>query len=208
MTSSVLTISARYFLRTIVLVVAVGDLGWCPYPSLSAHQEGSKAIYVVDTNSRDPVRIVDAIVEKKRTKLNKNFSAGQDWLRDSEVIAKNVSDNDIIYIELQVFMPDTKASGNEMLYRLQLGNKPGLPVMNEPLLLHPNEEATFILKNERYKSFLKVLNSRHNIADINRLNVRIGFVVFADLTGYSAGLRFKQNPNKPNSWIPDPSNPQ
>jgi hypothetical protein len=196
---------SRHFLQVTALLIAIGYLAWSLYPSLSvsAQQEGKKAIYVVDTDSSDPVKIVGVVVEKKQAKLNAGFLGGNDWLRDSQIIVKNISDKDIIYAELQIFMPETKSSGDEMMYQIKLGNKPGLPVFNDPFLLHANEEATFNLKDENYRSFLKFINSRHKIGDINRLNVRIGFVVFADSTGYSAGLRFKQDANNPRSWVPD-----
>lgn len=190
-------------LRLIAFLFALGFLVWTVSPGWgAAYQDAEKSFKQRDFNSNDPVKIVEITTANKRVKLEEKFRGGTDWLRGTLIRLKNGSDKDIVYIELQFNFPETRSSGNEMSFRSELGNKPGVPIANSPLLLRPNEEFSFNLNDEEYEELVKFVNYRHRMSHINKTELKIGFVVFADFTAWSTGLHFKQNPNNPRHWIP------
>jgi len=189
--------------QLIVLILTVGYLVWMVSSGAGMAQQGrEKTFKQRDYNAKDPVKIVSLAAANMPLKLDEKFSLGPDWLRSTQIRLKNVSDKDVIYVELQFNFPETRTSGNEMSYRSELGNLPGRPVLNSPLLLKPDEEVSFSFTEEEYKNLVEFIGRRIKLSNISKTDLKIGFVVFADSTAWGAGLWFKANPNKPGSWIP------
>lgn len=145
---------------------------------------------------------MDAEAANKTVKLGEQFDGGDDWLSGAQLRLKNVSGKDIVYIEIRLNFPETKASGNMMSFWSDIGNQPGVPIQNAPLLLRPNGEVTFSLDQERYKGLVKFIEYRHRVSEINRVEIRFGFVAFADGTGWSGGTLMKQDATNPRRWVP------
>lgn len=195
-------------LQLTAFALTVGSLIWMLNAGQgAAFQSHEKIFKQRDFNAKDPVRITNLAAANKPLRLDESFDGGPEWLQSTQLQLKNVSRKDIIYIELQFNFPETKSSGNEMSYRVELGNMPGMPVVNTPLLLKPNEEVPFSFTEAEYQSLTKFVGGRAKPANLNRADLKIGFVVFADSTAWGTGLSFKPNPNKKGSWIPDTNQP-
>lgn len=191
-------------LQVSTLILTVSFLIWTVSPGWGAvHQE--KILKQRDYHSDDPLKIVDISAANKQIRLDERFTAGDDWLNGMRLQFKNISNKDINYIEIQFNLPETRSSGNEMSFRSELGNMPALPVRNKPLLLKPNEDVTYNLNQDEYQSLLGFVRNRHRISDINDVELKIGFVVFADLTAWSGGILLKQSSSNPRRWIPTDS---
>jgi hypothetical protein len=161
-----------------------------------------------DVNAKDPVKIVGLSVAHRPVKLDESFDGGDDWLRGTQLRLQNVSNKEIVYVEVQFNFPETKSSGHEMSFLAERGNMPGLPAANPLLAFKPGEEISFIFSDEEYQGMVKFLVARTAVANLNKADLKIGFVVFADSTAWGTGLWFKPNPKRRGSWIPDPTQSQ
>jgi hypothetical protein len=195
-------------LQIAAFALTFGYLLWClSIGSVTAVQNG-KVFKQRDVNAKDPVKIVSLAAANKPLKLDESFDGGDDWLRGTQLRLRNVANKEIIYLELQFNFPETKSSGNEMSYRAELGNMPGARITNAPLVFKPGEEISFSFRDEEYQNLVKFVGTRTKIANLNKADLKIGFVVFADSTAWGTGLWFKPNPNRKGSWIPDANQSQ
>jgi hypothetical protein len=170
---------------------------------VDSHQNAEKVLRLVDVNPKDPVKLVSFSVDDNQISSGEPFQGTSDWLKTTRIQLKNVSNKNIIFIELRFFFPETLSSGNEMMYTAHVGNKPGLPVANEPFFLKPNDEFTFSISAEEYRrGLVRFVASRTDIAKISRVNLSLGFVVFDDLLAYQTGIDFKQDPANLRRWLP------
>lgn len=195
-------------LTILALLIAVSFLIWTVTVGQETAVSKEKLFKQRDYNPKDPVKIVNIATANNPVKLDEKFEGGSNWLRETQIQLKNVSNKEIVYIELQFNLPETKSSGNEMSFRSQLGNMPGMPVLYSPLSLKPGEEISFSFSQEEYQNLVDFVEYRTNISKLNRTDLKIGFVVFADASAWGTGLWFKPNPNKRGSWIPDTTQPQ
>jgi len=168
----------------------------------AVHHDRQKSLQKIESHKNEPITIVETKALNKTIRLGEQFDGGDDWLSGAQLLLKNVSGKDIVYIDVDLNFPETTASGNMMSFRSEIGNRPGMPTQNAPLLLRPNDEVTFSLDQERYKGLVKFIEYRHMVSDINRVEIRFGFVVFADGTGWSGGTFMKQDANNPRRWVP------
>jgi hypothetical protein len=168
-----------------------------------AGQDVEKSLSKTESYDNEPLRIVEVIAGNKSVKLGEKFHGDDDWIKNASIRVKNVSDKPIIYIEIDFNFPETKTSGNEMSYRLKLGHRPGAHDKNQPLQLKNGDETVLTLDGERYDQLVKFLEKRHPISGIRKATIRIGFVIFADGTGWSGGLFHRRDPNNPNRYIPE-----
>lgn len=196
-------------LQIAAFALTVGYLLWSlSAGSVTAGQSHEKTFKQRDVNTKDPVKIVSLAAANKPVKLDESFDGGDNWLRDTQLRLRNVSNKEIIYIEFQFNFPETKSSGNEMSFRAERGNMPGLPVANPPLVFKPGEDISFSFSDEEYQGLVQFVGARTKITNLNKADLKIGFVVFSDSTAWGTGLWFKPNPNRKGSWIPDANQPQ
>src|SRR5262245_43264211 len=110
-------------LQLMAFALTVGYLIWMLSAGQgAAFQDHEKIFKQRDFNAKDPVKITNLATANKPLRLNQGFDARSEWLRSMQLQLQNVSQKDIIYIELQFNFPETKSSGNEMSYRVELGN--------------------------------------------------------------------------------------
>lgn len=166
------------------------------------NQDTEKSLTKIESYDNEPLKIVGVKAANKSVRLGEKFDGADDWMRNANIRVKNVSDKTIIYIEIDLNFPETKASGNEMSYRLKLGHRPAAHNMDPSLELRTGEEAVLSLDGERYEQLVRFLEQRHPISGIRKGIVRIGFVIFVDGTAWSGGMFHRRDPNNPNRYIP------
>jgi hypothetical protein len=90
-----------------------------------------------------------------------------------------------------------------MSYAIALGQQPGsrFPQPHDPIFLLPGEslEIPVTQNHEKMKSFVDKGMPWRNIG---KVELEIGFVIFADKTAWSAGGFKRQNPNNPDRYDP------
>lgn len=144
----------------------------------------------------------------ERPYIEIELDQGEDWLKGVAFKLKNVSDKEIIYIDLSLDFPETQSSGQEMSFPITRGRRPGLRSMaNEPFSAKPGEEFTITLGESQYQRLSRFIEERHPLSRINTVIVRIGFVIFSDGIAWGAGDYYRQDPNNPNNYISVGSQP-
>jgi hypothetical protein len=193
-------------IRTLVYAVLLSAAIWGVSPIINKSEgvipDGERRLDKTESYANEPLRIINVKAANKSIALGEKFDGGDDWLKDASVRVKNISDKDIIYIEIDFNFPETRTSGNEMSYRLKMGHRPEAHDTNPPLMLKRNDEALLTLDQEKYDQLLRFVGERHPISAIRRAVIRIGFVIFADGTAWSGGLFHRRDPNNPNRYVP------
>ncbi len=147
-------------------------------------------------DSEDEIKPKELI---KSVKIGESFVGGEHWLKGVSFKLKNHSNKEIVSIRFDINFPETTSSGYEMSFPLQLGRRPGVPGYDskEPLSVKPGEEILLTIDENTYARLTKFIEKRHPISSINKVTVGIGFIIFADLTGWDGGSYYRQDPSDP-----------
>lgn len=201
------SISLEKLLKSAACVLLLAMFIWAWPSSLRAvmtfPQGAGKSLQRLKSYRNDPLQIVDIKAANKTVRLGEQFDGGEEWLKSAALTVRNVSGKDIIFIEIDINFPETKSSGNEMSFPLRLGQRPGALNNSAPLLLQTNHEVTLSVTGMSYAELVRFIEHRHPISAINKAIIRVGFVIFADGTGWSGGTFYRQDPNNPNRYVPE-----
>ncbi|HYG10614.1 MAG TPA: hypothetical protein VD835_11740 [Pyrinomonadaceae bacterium] len=159
----------------------------------------------METNPRifnEPVRIIGLHMGGKEVKFAEKFTGDDNWLKGAKFRLKNITGKKIVFIELDVNFPETRATGAEMSYRINLGQIPNLNHPATPLSVSSGEELEADINEKRYAALTKLIQERHSLSDITKAHIQVGFVVFDDATAWSAGVFYRQDPYNPKRWVP------
>jgi hypothetical protein len=187
-------------LQITALCLTIGYLIWTVNSGL-AFQVPDHLVSQSKNAPKEPVNIVSVVAKNKQLKLNEAFKGSDDWLRGTQLRLKNNWDKDIIYIEVRLSFPQTRASGNEMAFPLELGNLPGSPVYRDPLQLSPGQEVILPLTEKEYEGLQRFIETRQKLPSIKHLQLEVAFIVFADETAWQSGIPMKRHPTNPRGWI-------
>jgi hypothetical protein len=199
-------------LRTGIAVVALACVGTfflaatvrssrLPHNFITGHAR-EKLIETIPPVFNEPVNIVGVIAGQKEINFGEKFTSDKDWLRGAKFRLKNITKKKIVFIELDVDFPETRASGAETSYRINLGQIPNIHHSAVPLAVLPSGELEADIDDKRYSNMVKLIQERHSLSDISKAHVQVGFVVFEDGTAWSAGTFYRQDTSNPKRWIP------
>ncbi len=170
---------------------------------LGGGRSSEKVVEVVPPIFNEPIKVVGGRLGQQELKFGQQFAGDKDWLKGAEFTLRNLTAKNIVFVELDVNLPETQASGAEMSFRINLGQIPGLNVPTRTALSLPaGGELAVNLDEERYAQLTRLVEQRHAIASINRARVLVGFVIFDDGLAWSAGSFYRQDPNNPKAWLP------
>ncbi len=146
------------------------------------------------------LKITEAKVGQNDRKFEEGFDAESDWVKNLSFKLENISGKSIVYLQVNVNFPETRASGNLMSYTVIFGEFPSKKLKNsKPMLLMPSEILKISLDKEKDKIY-KFVNERQPIESIQKVELEIGFIVFEDKTAWTAGNFLRQDPNDPNRY--------
>jgi len=168
-------------------------------------QSPAKLIENESTESpADPLKVISITADGKPVKFNEKFAAKEDWLRGLTLELKNISEKEITYIHCDLDFPETASTGQMMAYQLTMGLWPGIDNKSRaPFSLTPGSEVDIAFDDKRYADVARFINTRQPITSINRVTLRISFIIFADGTGYGGGgTLFRQDSNNPRRFTP------
>ena len=150
-----------------------------------------------------PIEIVGAGNSRKFVKLNEKFTQDTDWLKDFKIKFKNKFNKNITFILFGIEFPETISSGNIMSFPLSYGFHPVFSAKDEkvdPVKADETFELTLTEKNyQQLKSFIE---KRHLLDDLSKVEIRLGFILFEDGTGWSTGKLVRPDPNNPQTFVP------
>src|SRR5882762_5273698 len=122
---------------------------WAVVPGLGRIQQPKKSIEKRDSYPNEPLKITAIKAANKSVDLGEQFRGDDDWLKAAQFTVRNISEKDIVFIEIDLNFPETKSSGNEMSFPIRLGSRPSAGDSNPALALQKNNEATLGLEGKR-----------------------------------------------------------
>lgn len=189
-------------------LIGVGINGWTPV--VHAKQENSQEqekIVKLAYSHKPIIKISELKVSGKARKFDESFNEDGDWLRNFSFKLENKSGKRIVYLQVNVNFPETRATGNLMSFPIVFGQFPDMDnrSKNTPLLLMPDDTLEVSLSKD-FDELAKFINGRSPIKSMWKVELEIGFVVFDDKTAW-AGEYLRQDPNNPRRYINIESNP-
>ena len=148
------------------------------------------------------VRISKIKTGEIERQLKEEFEESDDWPKRLSIEIESVATKPIVYIELNLNFPETRATGNLMSFPIRLGVRPDLniPRDNKPLRLMPAEKTTILIADQ-YDNLAQFVERRNPVRSINKIQLEVGFIIFEDGTAW-AGEFLKPDPSKPGRYIP------
>jgi len=139
--------------------------------------------------------------------LDESFKENSDWLGRTSFQIENVSEKAIVNLTVNIWFPETRATGNVMVYPISFGNRPGSKFqIAAPFLLKPGEKLEVSL-SEKYADIARFVGQRGSIDSINQIQLQVSFIAFDDGTAWNAGTLMIPDPNNPDRYIPVEATP-
>lgn len=204
---------ARLRLRTRVVLsivtVASGLLFGVRAPNTTAYAQSDQKIIQLGNglNVNRQVELKELKVRGSARKFGEAFGESGDWLEQISFKVGSVTNKKIVYMSINMFFPETRATGNIMVYPLTFGQLPGAKVnVNAPWELAPKGTEDVSLEG-KYPAISRFIGHRQDIALLGQIKLEVNFLVFDDGTGWMLGTFMVQDPNKPSLWVPAPVQP-
>jgi hypothetical protein len=151
-----------------------------------------------------PLEITELRIDGKEAKLSKGVTIDTEWLRGLSWKVKNVTDKNILAIDLFIVFPQTASNGGRLfVLSMKYGTDPkslGRPDTSQPL--RPKDTTTFVISDEIYGRLKPNLEKQVAISDVNHLRIKTELVVFDDDTAWGGGQHMRRDPNNPRVWVP------
>jgi hypothetical protein len=164
-------------------------------------QAEKKAVSLAET-IKPPLKFAALKVGGQDRKFAEGFEAELDWVKALAFELENISGKPIVFLQINVNFPETRATGNLMSYSVIFGERPWAKVKDvAPLSFKPGQSFGVSLDQEKEK-IAKFIMSRQPIETIQKVELEIGFVVFEDKTAWSAGTMMRRDPDNPGRFIP------
>ena len=195
-----LTWSIAYVILAIFVIRGSIDTSrfWAAHASTQDPRKSIEEAFSVEPQ----IRLSKAMVGNVERRLKEEFDESDDWPRRLSLEVQSLATKPIVYLEINLNFPDTRATGSLMSYPVKLGIRPDLnvPRENAPLRLMPQEKKIISVRNQ-YESLKQFIVRRHPMSDIRKIQVEIGFIIFDDGTAW-AGEYLKADPSKPGRYVP------
>jgi hypothetical protein len=154
----------------------------------------------------EPLQIQAVKINEIKVDFNQVFLANNDWFSGLSVSVKNISNKNIVFINLAVIFPppdeSTEAARKQLFYG-QAPLAPGEtdyepPPINQPPLT-PTATATLILDD--YSDTRLFLSESDQPQSIKEVQIEVWEVIFDDGTMWMGEELHRRNPNNPDEWI-------
>jgi hypothetical protein len=148
------------------------------------------------------VRVTKVKVGSRERHFDEEFEEADDWPKRVSLEVENISTKPIIYLAVNLKFPETRSSGNLMMYPVKFGIMPTLAQSSHarPLRLMPGEKLEVAL-DTHYEDLEHFIGTRQPMNQIQRVQIEIGFIVFEDGIAW-AGEFLRQDPNNPSRYLP------
>lgn len=180
-------------------------------PALTRKQQSAEKIVTRDPihGTHPPLKITDLTSDSHPIVFKKPFAGSDDWLKTLSFKLNNTSSKAIVSIVIQFAFPETRTTGNLMVYPKRLGQRPQqwsytrqgqqLPAdtSHPAMVIKPDETVNISLEVEfdKVKSFIE---QRQAISSLNSCSIRIASIYFDDGTMWNFdGSYYKPDPNLP-----------
>jgi len=171
-----------------------------------AQQPKERVIRRLPVEENEPIAITDIKVDGRSVSLDKNFTADDEWFRSLVFSVKNKSDKLILFASIRLQFPrPADSQGRTAIDDVSYGNgalQTRRPTSQETLVgISPDETVEIRLPAQQFVGLRELLKATNYPSSIDKLDLRIGHVIFADDTMWY-GKAFRRDPNDPTTWIP------
>jgi len=155
----------------------------------------------------EPIAITDIKVDGQGVSLDKKFRASDDWLQSLVISIKNKSDKVILFasIRLQFPRPPRPQDPPMAVYDVSYGNwalQTRRPTSEEVLVGASTGEVVEIRLSPQQSDGLRgFLTATNYPSSIEKVDLSIGHVIFADDTMWYGGSQAQRDPKDPTRWI-------
>lgn len=179
----------------------------CIFHPTVAQQAQERLIRRLPIEKNEPIEIMDIKVNGQSVSLDKKFTTDDEWLRGLVFSVKNKSDKRILYASIRLQFPRPAGSKDSMaIYDMYSGNwalQTRLPKPEDKVTgIAPGETVEMALSNQQYVGLKSLLDQTGFPQSIERTDISIGHVIFADDTMWYGGEEFRRDRNDPTTWIP------
>lgn len=157
------------------------------------------------SNRNEPLRIKAIKGKKGAINVGKKFLDDDDWLKGLSFKVENISEKNIIHIELELDFPKAKDDQPPLLFSIEYGLMPlldGTLAANAPPPIKPGEEIELSLSDSEHATLRKLLEELGYPKSIKQAVFSVGKVIFDDLLMWQTGRLMRRDPNDPRRWIP------
>jgi hypothetical protein len=155
----------------------------------------------------EPIAITDIKVDGQSISLDKKFRASDEWLRSLVISIENKSDKVILFasIRLQFPRPPRPQDPPVAIYDMSYGNwalQTRRPTSEEVLVgASPGEVVEIRLSPQQSDGLRGFLTATNYPSSIEKVDLSIGHVIFADDTMWYASEECRRDSNDPSRWI-------
>ena len=154
----------------------------------------------------EPLAITAITVNDRRVELNRPFVAPGGWIRNLVISVKNISNKPILFASIRLVFPrSANSSAAVSIYDVVYGDNLLMtrqPASNQQLVgLMPGNTASMKLSVENFVELERFLRETDYPSDVERIDLRIGHVIFDDDTMWYAGTALRRDPNDSGKWV-------
>ncbi len=165
-------------------------------------QQSQRKLLAEAFDGNPQVKITGIEVGNNKREFDKEFDELDDWIKRLSLEVNNVAAKPIVFLQVNLKFPDTLSSGSIMVYPIRIGKQPGVMMSpnRQDLNFKPTEKLQISASIE-YEEIEKFLRTRHSLADIKKIEIEVGFIIFQDGTAWAAGDFLRPDPNNPRRYI-------
>ena len=187
-------------IRSLIAGIALGfTLIACITSSASGQEQRERLIRRLPVQKNEPLRLKQVSAGGQRNFSNKPFLANDDWLRSLVILVQNRTDKLIVFASIRLLFP-------------RAANSEGLPAVSEMFFgnfapseaavgIAPGEMVEIRFSEQQYTDLRKFLDATNFPRSIDRLELGIDNVIFADDTMWYGGGIARRDPKDPASWV-------
>jgi hypothetical protein len=185
----------RSLLFCLYCLAVIGTSAWASSRLFSSQTEQNIVEY--HPLPDQPAELAGVTAAGKDIKFNESFTDGPEWLKHLSFTLRNTYSKPITHVSLYLYFPETRITGNIMMYPLKFGKskRARLNLEESEESLAPGDEATVKFSLNRQSQLKEFLERRHAIDSLHKVMVQVAEVEFADGTYWFGGSWFRIDPN-------------
>ncbi|MDT4954336.1 MAG: hypothetical protein QOJ02_2474 [Acidobacteriota bacterium] len=186
-----------------VIFVALAMLASILFTVYSTAQQIQERLLEKQVHRKEPLRVKAIKREKDDVLISKKFLAGDDWLKGLSFRLENISDKNIVFVQLEVEFPrsdDVPPLVFPLQYGAGLAPNDSAPA-NRVTPIRPGEDVVLSLSDAQYDGLQQLLGEMKYSKSIKNAILDIRTVIFDDGIMWRAGRLMKLDPNNLRHWI-------
>ncbi len=156
------------------------------------------------TRPDEPVEVTNLRVKGQPINFDSTFSRDEDWVKDLTVDVKNISNRDIIYINVALDFPLDESRSRIYRIALEYGHQPKSKGANSAVItpLKPGSVATLAVRSAGAEDLKSTLQTKGvgEALNISKAELFTEMVFFDERTMWSMGRMLSRDPVT-NKWV-------